>query len=629
MNTTNPVTSLERNFASAVSHYQEGRPQKAQRKLLKIQRRSPDIPEVLHLLSLVALQINQPDQAVVYLEKAVAAVSDSADLYNLLSTALSRSGKTVEAAAAGEKSAALAPGNAEVHFNLGNKYYALKRWSEAALSFEKATDLAPEFFDAYGNWIDALKDGGLLAEAAVSQQEKTHNDSKAPEPHCRLGMILFEEENLPEAESHYRQAIDLSPGFAWGHYLLAILLRKDGRLGEALASFRTLVRQNPSVAEAALRANKTLVPLADYLSADLRPDALDKIRVFPNADISKHSARYFEVEGIRAVPLGGKVGGGEGCSLFVAELDRGGVLGGPKLPITRSGDVFVKQLTHNPFRLHTSPAYQKWEAVLLANKTQIAAAVLEEREYPGAHVLLGSHTNFGHWLFNNFSRLLLAKTVPGLEKLSVVVGNDLAGTRLECLTLAGYDESRIVQVSPGEIAWFEKPWVPSFPYFVGDGQEKAPMMWAPEVVHFIRDTLGIPSGGPGGRRLFITRQNAAWRRLKNESAVTRALEPFGFEVVDPGAYSLEDQIHMAAEAEIIMGPFGAGMGLHIFAPRGSHVVEMKLRQVEMDIHPTVAGVLGQSHHNIYCERAMVDKYRLNDDFIAPVDEVVSLVKEIT
>ena len=47
-----------------VDHYQQGRLKEAESGLLEIQRLEPDIPKVLHLLALIAIQTDRAGEAV-------------------------------------------------------------------------------------------------------------------------------------------------------------------------------------------------------------------------------------------------------------------------------------------------------------------------------------------------------------------------------------------------------------------------------------------------------------------------------------------------------------------------------------------------------------------------------------
>lgn len=82
------------------------------------------------------------------------------------------------------------------------------------------------------------------------------------------------------------------------------------------------------------------------------------------------------------------------------------------------------------------------------------------------------------------------------------------------------------------------------------------------------------SAGQAGRLVYLSRRDAASRRLENEAAVEAALARLGFTVVVLERHSLADQICIVRQAELVAAPHGAGLA-HILAARpGLKVFEM-------------------------------------------------------
>ena len=75
------------------------------------------------------------------------------------------------------------------------------------------------------------------------------------------------------------------------------------------------------------------------------------------------------------------------------------------------------------------------------------------------------------------------------------------------------------------------------------------------------------------RRLFVSRADAKKRRLLNEEEVFKRVEHFGFENVAPGCLPVADQVSLFSEAQVVVGPHGAGLTNLIFMPEGGAVVE--------------------------------------------------------
>jgi capsular polysaccharide biosynthesis protein len=112
--------------------------------------------------------------------------------------------------------------------------------------------------------------------------------------------------------------------------------------------------------------------------------------------------------------------------------------------------------------------------------------------------------------------------------------------------------------------------VPSLP----DENLKTPR-W---IVPWLREQFLPESLAPPHRRLYVTRGDKKHtRRVENEAALLAALEPLGFEMVDPGAMAPAAQVRAFAEAECVVGPHGAGLTNIAFAPEGAAVVELFAR----------------------------------------------------
>jgi len=94
------------------------------------------------------------------------------------------------------------------------------------------------------------------------------------------------------------------------------------------------------------------------------------------------------------------------------------------------------------------------------------------------------------------------------------------------------------------------------------------------LVQNLRARLGVdsPSKRPS-RRIFISRKNAAWRKLMNEDDCWAVLSRFGFERVFMEDLGCRAQFDLMQEAAVLFGVHGAGMANMMFAPAGLHVVE--------------------------------------------------------
>jgi capsular polysaccharide biosynthesis protein len=82
-----------------------------------------------------------------------------------------------------------------------------------------------------------------------------------------------------------------------------------------------------------------------------------------------------------------------------------------------------------------------------------------------------------------------------------------------------------------------------------------------------------PNSGPRRRRLLVSRADAGIRRIVNEPDLMQALSWLDFELVQLTPMSVEEQAMLFAEAEIVVGPHGAGFANLCFCQKGTRVLE--------------------------------------------------------
>jgi capsular polysaccharide biosynthesis protein len=75
------------------------------------------------------------------------------------------------------------------------------------------------------------------------------------------------------------------------------------------------------------------------------------------------------------------------------------------------------------------------------------------------------------------------------------------------------------------------------------------------------------------RRIYISRSLAGARSVVNEPEVIDCLSKFGFEVLHLECLAIEQQIQAFSEAEIVVGPHGAGFANMVFAEPGITLLE--------------------------------------------------------
>lgn len=226
------------------------------------------------------------------------------------------------------------------------------------------------------------------------------------------------------------------------------------------------------------------------------------------------------------------------------------------------------------------------------------------RLLPGRHILPTHHWHFNyhHWLVECLPRLRHALEWPSLAGCPVIVPPAMAPFQRESLALVGIGSERQVPFDEGD-------WRVASLVFPTIGQ------FAPAELAWVRAGLlravagqgagagsrpGLRSAGPpeavhGPRRLYISRGDAATRRLVNEAEVVAALAPLGFARLELTGMPLAEQVARFANAEIVVGPHGSGLTNMLFAPRSAALVELMPRDHVNHCFWLMASVLGQRY----------------------------------
>jgi capsular polysaccharide biosynthesis protein len=172
--------------------------------------------------------------------------------------------------------------------------------------------------------------------------------------------------------------------------------------------------------------------------------------------------------------------------------------------------------------------------------------------------------NYYHFMLDVLPRLELLRRA-GIDPDRYLVNRALPFQK-ELLARVGIPEERTIESSSEPHIRAEDLVVPSLP----DCHLETP----PWVTTWLRQTLLLSEGTPH-RRLFIGRGSRKHtRRIVNQDQVVAALEPYGFETIDPGTMSVAQQIATFTEAEIVVGVHGAALTNLVFCPAGAAVVEL-------------------------------------------------------
>lgn len=178
-----------------------------------------------------------------------------------------------------------------------------------------------------------------------------------------------------------------------------------------------------------------------------------------------------------------------------------------------------------------------------------------------ASVATRSGDTYYHWLLEELPRFVAA-VARGHD--TIIGHSKLFGSLPEALGFRG----KLIDAGAGHHYRCERLTVESLHGMTGNP--------TPEVVEIIRG-VGARMSGPSlrlGERIFISRANAAVRRLTNEDLIWPKLQALGFRRLILEAMPWHEQIEAFSQARVVVAPHGAGLANLAFCTRDARVVEL-------------------------------------------------------
>ena len=184
---------------------------------------------------------------------------------------------------------------------------------------------------------------------------------------------------------------------------------------------------------------------------------------------------------------------------------------------------------------------------------------------PGEYIHFASLWGLGHyhWVLEVLPRLLFLERFDRLRGMPLIVQHGVTQTQRESLQMLGIRPERIIEFNGSH-------WQVEHLYYIQPGLCANP---TPLHAQWLRERFA-PHSTTCSRRLYVSREDATVRRVVNEGKVVEELLPYGFEVVALGGMSFADQVQLFNEAEIIVGPHGAGFTNAVFAQPGATLIEL-------------------------------------------------------
>jgi len=178
--------------------------------------------------------------------------------------------------------------------------------------------------------------------------------------------------------------------------------------------------------------------------------------------------------------------------------------------------------------------------------------------------------NYGHWMIDGLSRLLLMKQTMSLNDIDYIATPTFRyDFQPESLMALGFRPDQFIEITALECVQFEELMCTSAPR--GTASALCPGWLVDEYRNMIPNKFVSTSKK---KRLYVSRKDASSRNLINEDAVIELLEQYGFESVQLSNYNFNDKIMLFQQSECVIGLTGAGLTNIMFCEKGTKLLEL-------------------------------------------------------
>jgi capsular polysaccharide biosynthesis protein/tetratricopeptide (TPR) repeat protein len=563
------------------------------------------------------IQQGQVDEAIQTCQQALALGGHSqAELYCCLGEAFAAQGQVEQAIATYQKAISLNPNLAVAHYKLGKIWQQQGQHAAAADCFQRVIQLLPDQAEVYGDCGLALLALGKVSEAMQCWQRAIALQQFFVDSFCQRVANLTESESLTQAkiacgrflmalqrqpddpsvvgylqqtylhlanalieyggreihnqaETYYCQAIRLQPQDPMLHLWLEDCQVTRRRLDEAIAYY-------PQIA----------APAPSCLGLNCSPCLSQIFRAFEPIHLGKGIHTFNQRDAIAPT-----------TPLFVTKIAGGRAWIAPQKNYWQICNAIAIFTPDDRLLADVSREYPG--QLPSCQNAPTHHRISDLKELPPLEQIRGNvavlsglsgHVYF-HWMVDILPRLELLRESGIWDEIDYFLVNSYQQPfQKETLTRLGIPAEKVLESDRHPYLQAEGLIVPSFAGHLGWLQG-----WALE---FLRSAFLPPnsvtiSGAVCSQkwprshshshsqnhleypeRLYISRSQARYRNVLNETEVIHLLEQYGFAVITLESLTFDQQIALFAAARVIVAPHGSGLTNLVFCSPGTQVVEL-------------------------------------------------------
>ncbi len=188
---------------------------------------------------------------------------------------------------------------------------------------------------------------------------------------------------------------------------------------------------------------------------------------------------------------------------------------------------------------------------------------------PGLSIWFYPFGNLDHFLRECLPSILLIKNLGISFSEIKFICQDIKKPFFEFLIELGIPPTSILVTGNNWISC-EKLMLPCFGSF---GHLHTPTQYYIKTLEWVMEALNIKNI-PCEKKIFVSRRNSKARKILNEFVLEPGLKKRGFQIIEPGDFSIKEQIKIFSNSSAVVGAHGMGIANYGFAQNDSVLFEI-------------------------------------------------------
>lgn len=240
-----PQVDLQQMLQSAVIAHRAGDLDEVEQTCRAVLDDTPEQPDALHMMGLVAHRQNRNEDAISLIERAIAAHPEAPQFHLNLGRVLHSAGRLEDAEASLRGALDMGAYNAPIYEHLGVVLQELDRHDDALEALAAALELAPDAHLISRRMAEIFADTDRFEEAASRYRGYLDASPDDAEALGGLGRVFEELKQFDNAATSLRRAIEIDPGNDELYPRLGDVLIAAGKHREAVDELRTAYADRP------------------------------------------------------------------------------------------------------------------------------------------------------------------------------------------------------------------------------------------------------------------------------------------------------------------------------------------------------------------------------------------------